>query len=43
VQLDSPASSARTQELLGWKPNHPGLMEDINHGHYFRTANPSPA
>ena len=36
VQLDSPASSARTQELLGWKPNHPGLIEDMNQSHYFR-------
>lgn len=37
VQLDSPASSARTQELLGWKPAHPGLIEDLGEGHYFRT------
>jgi nucleoside-diphosphate-sugar epimerase len=43
VQLDSPASSERTQELLGWKPNHPGLIEDMNQGHYFRRASSSPA
>ena len=24
-----------TQELLGWKPTHPGLIEDIEQGHYF--------
>jgi hypothetical protein len=30
-----PASSAITQELLGWKPIHPGLVEDIEQGHYF--------
>jgi hypothetical protein len=23
------------QELLGWKPTHPGLIEDIEQGHYF--------
>jgi nucleoside-diphosphate-sugar epimerase len=32
---DMPASSAITQELLGWKPTHPGLIEDIDQGHYF--------
>ena len=33
---DMPASSAITQELLGWKPTHPGLIEDIEQGHYFK-------
>ncbi|HEY2670056.1 MAG TPA: SDR family oxidoreductase [Rugosimonospora sp.] len=33
--IDMPASSALTQELLGWKPTHPGLIEDIDQGHYF--------
>ena len=32
---DMPASSAITQELMGWKPTHPGLIEDIEQGHYF--------
>jgi nucleoside-diphosphate-sugar epimerase len=36
VQLDNPTSSALTQELLSWKPEHPGLLEDIDAGHYFR-------
>ena len=27
--------STITQELLGWKPTHPGLIEDIEQGHYF--------
>jgi nucleoside-diphosphate-sugar epimerase len=36
VTLDNPTSSARTQELLGWKPTHPGLIEDLAEGHYFR-------
>jgi nucleoside-diphosphate-sugar epimerase len=32
---DMAASSTITQELLGWKPTHPGLIEDIEQGHYF--------
>jgi len=35
LTTDMPASSAITQELLGWKPTHPGLIEDIDEGHYF--------
>src|SRR5580698_2105566 len=35
LSTDMPASSTITQELLGWKPTHPGLMEDIEQGHYF--------
>src|ERR1700761_387627 len=33
--IDMAASSALTQELMGWKPTHPGLIEDIDKGHYF--------
>jgi nucleoside-diphosphate-sugar epimerase len=33
--LDSPASSALTQKLLGWQPDHPGLIADLNEGRYF--------
>jgi nucleoside-diphosphate-sugar epimerase len=33
-----PASSAMTQKLLGWHPNHPGLIEDLDEGHYFNDA-----
>jgi nucleoside-diphosphate-sugar epimerase len=32
---DMPASSTITQELLDWHPTHPGLIEDIDQGHYF--------
>jgi nucleoside-diphosphate-sugar epimerase len=32
---DMPASSTLTQELLGWQPTHPGLLEDIEQDHYF--------
>ena len=35
LSTDMPASSTVTQELLGWKPAHPGLIEDIEQGHYF--------
>jgi nucleoside-diphosphate-sugar epimerase len=34
--LDSPASSAFTRELLGWQPAQPGLIEDLDEGHYFK-------
>ena len=32
---DAPASSARTQALLGWTPAHPTLLEDMEFGDYF--------
>jgi nucleoside-diphosphate-sugar epimerase len=35
LSRDMPASSAITRELLGWQPAHPGLIEDIDQGHYF--------
>jgi nucleoside-diphosphate-sugar epimerase len=35
LSTDMPASSIITQELLGWQPTHPGLIEDIEQGHYF--------
>ncbi|WP_405865972.1 MULTISPECIES: SDR family oxidoreductase [unclassified Streptomyces] len=33
--LDFPASSALTRDLLDWQPTHPGLIEDLEKGHYF--------
>lgn len=33
--LDLPATSVRTQERLGWHPVHPGLLADLEEGHYF--------
>jgi nucleoside-diphosphate-sugar epimerase len=38
AQLDNPTSSARTRELLGWKPTHAGLLDDIAEGHYFAST-----
>jgi nucleoside-diphosphate-sugar epimerase len=35
VGVDNPASSEVTRKLLGWEPTHPGLIEDIDEGHYF--------
>lgn len=35
AQLDNPTSSARTREVLGWKPARPDLIADIANGHYF--------
>jgi nucleoside-diphosphate-sugar epimerase len=36
LAADSPASSAITRELLGWRPTNPGLIDDLDQGHYFR-------
>jgi nucleoside-diphosphate-sugar epimerase len=33
--IDVPASSALTRELLGWRPTQPGLLKDLEQGHYF--------
>jgi hypothetical protein len=35
LALDAPASSALTRETLGWQPVHPGLIDDLDKGHYF--------
>lgn len=36
--VDIPASSALTREQLGWEPTGPGLIADLEAGHYFRQA-----
>ena len=33
--LDCPASSAQTQERLGWRPAQPSLIPDIDQPSYF--------
>ena len=35
LAIDQPASAALTRELLGWRPVQPGLIEDMDKGHYF--------
>jgi hypothetical protein len=38
VALDSPASSALTRDLLDWRPLRPGLLDDLEKGHYFQVG-----
>lgn len=33
-----PMSGASTRQLLDWQPEHPGLIADLNEGHYFTTG-----
>ena len=33
--MDIPSSSARTRSVLGWKPEQPGLLADLDQPHYF--------
>ncbi|HEY2508672.1 MAG TPA: NAD-dependent epimerase/dehydratase family protein [Streptosporangiaceae bacterium] len=30
-----PMSNSSTRQLLGWQPDHPGLIADLDEGHYF--------
>jgi nucleoside-diphosphate-sugar epimerase len=32
--MDQPASNAITRKSMGWTPRHPGLIEDLEAGHY---------
>jgi nucleoside-diphosphate-sugar epimerase len=34
--VDAPASSSATRQLLGWNPEQPGLIADLDAGHYFK-------
>lgn len=38
VTLDVPASNTITRRALGWEPSQPGLLEDLDNGHYFPAA-----
>ena len=35
VTLDVPASNLVTRQALGWEPSQPGLIADLDNGHYF--------
>ena len=35
--MNNPASSQRTRELLGWQPQQPGLISDLDRPRYFET------
>jgi len=39
VGLDVPASSALTQERLGWRPTQTGLIDDLDHARDFEPEN----
>jgi nucleoside-diphosphate-sugar epimerase len=36
AQIDAPVSSALTQQRFGWHPEQPGLIADLEEGHYFK-------
>jgi len=38
IGIDSPASSALTREQLDWQPVQPGLLDDLDKGHYFHDS-----
>jgi nucleoside-diphosphate-sugar epimerase len=38
VAMDAPASGAITRELMGWEPTRPGLIADLEQGHYFQAV-----
>jgi nucleoside-diphosphate-sugar epimerase len=35
VGVDNPVTSEVTRKVLGWEPAQPGLIEDLEHGHYL--------
>ncbi|MEU2032301.1 SDR family oxidoreductase [Nocardia amamiensis] len=34
--MDRPTSSTLTRQRLGWQPTQPGLIDDLDKGHYFQ-------
>ena len=38
LAMDAPASSELTRELLSWQPTQPGLIDDLDQGHYFASV-----
>ncbi|HEX3751512.1 MAG TPA: SDR family oxidoreductase [Streptosporangiaceae bacterium] len=35
ITMDITMPNGATRELLGWEPTHPGLIADLDEGHYF--------
>ncbi len=35
ITMDITMPNADTRRLLGWEPAHPGLIADLDDGHYF--------
>jgi nucleoside-diphosphate-sugar epimerase len=35
ITMDITMPNAETRQLLGWEPTHPGLIADLEEGHYF--------
>ena len=42
LAIDCPASSALTQKQLGWRPEQPGLLADIDQRYYFPESTRDP-
>jgi nucleoside-diphosphate-sugar epimerase len=38
VTMDITMPTAPAWDLLGWEPIHPGLIADLDEGHYFEPA-----
>jgi nucleoside-diphosphate-sugar epimerase len=38
ITMDITMPSTETRRLLGWQPVHPGLLADLDQGHYFTTS-----
>jgi nucleoside-diphosphate-sugar epimerase len=38
ITMDITMPNAGTRRLLGWEPTHPGLIADLEHGHYFQAG-----
>jgi nucleoside-diphosphate-sugar epimerase len=43
LRIDGPTSSTETRERLGWQPTGPGLLADLEAGHYFSRRTPARA
>jgi nucleoside-diphosphate-sugar epimerase len=42
LALDQQASGRRAQDLLGWKPRHPDVLEELERGSYASKPKPAP-